>query len=239
MEEQRRVAVVTGGNRGLGFGVAKALAEHGHRVVLTARNPEHAEVAAQELARENLDVVHFKLDVTKPAEAARLAAFINEHYERIDALINNAGVLPDGRNTPDYSVMMADPELVLKTFDTNTLGALRVTQALLPLMKAQNSGNIVNVSSGMGALTDMRGGSPAYRLSKVSLNALTRIFAAELAGTGIKVNSVCPGWVRTDLGGPHATRSVEDGVKGILWAAMLDESGPSGGFFRDAQPIDW
>jgi NAD(P)-dependent dehydrogenase (short-subunit alcohol dehydrogenase family) len=223
----------------LGFGVSKALAEQGYRVVLKARKPEAAAVAAQELAREDLDVAHFKLDVTNAAEAARLAAFINEHYERIDALVNNAGVLPDGRSTPDYSVMMADPALVLKTFDTNTLGALRVTQALLPLMKAQGSGNIVNVSSGMGALTDMRGGSPAYRLSKTALNALTRVFAAELEGTGIKINSVCPGWVRTELGGPHATRSVEDGVKGILWAAMLGEDGPSGGFFRDAQPIDW
>jgi NAD(P)-dependent dehydrogenase (short-subunit alcohol dehydrogenase family) len=136
-------------------------------------------------------------------------------------------------------VLDVPPELVLAAFETNTLGALKVTQALAPLLVAAGGGNVVNVSSGMGGLTEMGGGSTPYRLSKAALNALTRVLHAELSGRGVRVNSVCPGWVRTDMGGASAPRGVDQGASGIVWAATLEEGGPSGGFFRDGRPIAW
>jgi NAD(P)-dependent dehydrogenase (short-subunit alcohol dehydrogenase family) len=123
--------------------------------------------------------------------------------------------------------------------ETNVYGVLRVTQALIPLMKKQNYGRIVNVSSGMGQLHDMGGGSTGYRISKTALNALTRIFASELQGTNILVNSVCPGWVKTDMGGENASRTPEEGVDTIVWLATLADGGATGGFFRDRKSIDW
>ena len=133
--------------------------------------------------------------------------------------------------------MRSDPAIVRRTFETNTLGPLMVSQALIPLM--QGSGRVVNVSSGMGQLAEMNGGYPGYRLSKAALNALTRILADELKGTGVKVNSVCPGWVRTDMGGADAPRTPKQGAETIVWLATLPDDGPTGGFFRDKQPIPW
>ena len=135
------------------------------------------------------------------------------------------------------SVFNADIDTIRQAMETNTYGALRLAQALIPLMEGQ--GTVVNVSSGMGQLSDMNGCCPAYRLSKTALNAVTRILADELKDSGIKINSVCPGWVRTDMGGDNADRPVAEGAAGIVWAACLPEDGPSGGFFRDGQPIPW
>lgn len=235
---QPAVAVVTGGNRGLGLETCRQLGVKGYRVVLTARREKEGQGAARTLQGEGLDVRFHPLDVTDDASILHLRDFIRDQFGRLDLLVNNAGVFPDptpgsGRD----SLFDARLDTVRRGFETNALGPLRLCQALIPLM--QGRGRVVNVSSGMGQLTEMNGGSPGYRLSKTALNALTRILADELQGTGIKVNSVCPGWVRTQMGGPEATLSVEEGARGIVWAATLPDEGPSGGFFRHGQPIAW
>src|SRR5579862_702327 len=224
MSPEPRTALVTGANRGLGFETARQLGRLGYRVVAAGRDPAKAERAAETLRAEGLDVVAFGLDVTSDADAAQLA-----ELGPVDALVNNAGIIASG----------TEPDRLREGFETNTLGAYRTIRALAPGMRERSYGRIVNVSSGMGQLSDMGGGNPAYRVSKAGLNALTRIFANELAGTGVLVNSVCPGWVRTDMGGPSAPRTVEEGVETIVWAATLPDDGPSGGFFRNKQPIPW
>lgn len=239
---QQRVAVVTGANRGLGLGTSRALAQAGYRVVMAGRNQEKLEMAAAVLKSEGRAVDVFTVDVTRQQDVDALARWVEESAGRLDVLVNCAGVL---REPKDFlhpgpaSVFLADPEVARQTLDVNTLGPLRLCQALVPLMKRHGYGRIVNVSSGMGQLSDMGGYWPGYRMSKTALNALTRVLAAELEGTRIKVNSICPGWVKTDMGGPHAERTVEEAVPGIVWAATLPEDGPSGGFFRDGEPIPW
>ncbi|MCO4770408.1 MAG: SDR family NAD(P)-dependent oxidoreductase [Deltaproteobacteria bacterium] len=232
------VVLITGARRGLGRAAATALARQGYSVVLTARRVVDARAAALEVAEEapGSVVVAEKLDVTQGDDARRVAEFVMERFGRLDVVINNAGTILEDRSAPD--ALGADPDLVLRSFENNALGALRVAQAMAPLLRAQG-GNIVNVSSGMGGLSDMDGGYAGYRVSKTALNAITRILHAELNMDGVRVNSVCPGWVRTELGGPGATRSLEEGVAGIVWAATLDSDGPSGGFFRDGVEIAW
>lgn len=235
-EHTQEIAVVTGANRGLGLEVCRQLARRGMRVILTSRDPERGREAVEKLGGEGLRLEFFALDVTDASGADALADQLRSGYGRLDVLVNNAGIFadPSGR---EASVFAADLDTVRACCETNTLGPLRLCQALVPLMPA--GGRIVNVSSGMGQLSDMNGGYPGYRLSKTALNALTRILADELRDRGIKVNSVCPGWVRTDMGGPNATRSVAEGADTIVWAATLGGDGPSGGFFRDRQPIPW
>jgi NAD(P)-dependent dehydrogenase (short-subunit alcohol dehydrogenase family) len=232
------VALVTGANRGLGLETARQLATKGYRVILTARNEPAGIAAAERLQGDGLDVSYHALNVTDEAAVERLRQHVIDSFGRLDALINNAGVFPDPTpGTAESSIFEAKPEPLRTGFETNTLAPLRLCQRLIPLMQGQ--GRVVNVSSGMGQLSEMNGGCPAYRLSKTALNAVTRIFADELSGTGVKVNSVCPGWVRTDMGGPEAELSVAEGAAGIVWAATLPDDGPSGGFFRHGKPIDW
>jgi NAD(P)-dependent dehydrogenase (short-subunit alcohol dehydrogenase family) len=226
-----RTALVTGANRGLGLETARRLGLEGYRVVLGARDAARGEAAAGELRAQGIDASVLELEVTAP-DAAALAAV------EADVLVNNAGIIPEA-GLASRSVFDVAPEVVLRGFENNTLGAYRVAQAVVPGMRERGFGRIVNVSSGMGQLTDMNGGSPAYRLSKTALNALTRILADELRSTNVLVNSVCPGWVRTDMGGPHARLSVEDGADTIVWAATLPDGGPSGGFFRKREAIPW
>jgi NAD(P)-dependent dehydrogenase (short-subunit alcohol dehydrogenase family) len=236
----RRTALVTGANRGLGLETARQLARSGYRVLLSARDLGKAEVAAHALRNERLDVLPFELDITSDASCERL-----RRIERIDALVNNAGVMVESDENPlaagllSRSVLDVAPKLLREAFETNTLGAYRVIQAVAPGMRDRNYGRIVNVSSGLGQLNDMGGGYPAYRVSKTGLNALTRIFAAELRDKGVLVNSVCPGWVKTDMGGPQARLEPEEGVRTIVWAATLPDGGPTGGFFRNREPIPW
>ena len=213
------------------------MAALGDQVLLTARREPEGRAAAEALAAAGGAVAFQPLDVTDGASVQALAERLRG-FGRLDVLVNNAGVFADpAPGDPASSVLRADPATLRAAFETNTLGPLRLCQALIPWMNGQ--GRIVNVSSGMGQLSEMNGCCPADRLSKTALNALTRILADELQGTGIKVNSVCPGWVRTDMGGAEADLPVEDGVRGIVWAATLPEDGPSGGFFRHGQPIDW
>jgi len=237
-----RVAVVTGANRGLGLETCRQLGRMRYRVVLAARNSARAQQAAQSLAEEGLEVTPCELDITDEEGVERLRGLLEQSFERLDVLVNNAGVFPDARGSgrpQESSVFNAPLDQVRGTFEVNALGPLRLAQALVPMMRRARYGRIVNVSSGMGQLCDMGGCFAGYRLSKTALNAVTRIVAAETAGDNILVNSVCPGWVRTAMGGANAERSVEEGAKGIVWAATLPDGGPSGGFFRDGQPLSW
>jgi NAD(P)-dependent dehydrogenase (short-subunit alcohol dehydrogenase family) len=240
MNTDRKIAVVTGANRGLGLETCRQLARMGLTVILTSRDRAKGEAAAEQLRADGLDVTFHPLDVTDAQSIERLGEFIVKEFGRIDVLVNNAGVFLDpigGADPSESSAFRADIDTLRATMETNLYGPLRLCQVLIPLM--QGSGRVVNVSSGMGQLSEMNGGCPGYRFSKTALNALTRILADELQQTRIKVNSVCPGWVRTNLGGPNATRSVEEGAVTIVWLATLGDDGPSGGFFRDKEPIPW
>ena len=240
MSDSSQVAVVTGGNRGLGLETCRQLAQRGITVVLTSRSSDKGQVAVRQLHDDGLDVQFHVLDVTDSASVKALVHFLESEFGRLDVLVNNAGVFIDPYDPTDpgqASIFSADIDTIRRTLETNTYGALRVARGLIPLMNGR--GNIVNVSSGMGQLSDMNGCCPAYRLSKTALNAVTRIFADELKDSRIRINSVCPGWVQTDMGGPNADRSVAEGATGIVWAACLPEDGPTGGFFRDGQAIPW
>lgn len=240
MNARKKIAVVTGANRGLGLETCRQLARLGLTVILTARDPARGAAGADKLQAQGLDVIFQSLDVTDPASIAQLGEFLAQKFGRIDVLVNNAGVFLDpldGDDRDASSVLRADIDTVRTTMETNLYGPLRMCQALIPLM--QGSGRVVNVSSGMGQLSDMNGCCPGYRFSKTGLNALTRTLADELQHTAIKVNSVCPGWVRTDMGGPDAERPVEKGAETIVWLATLADDGPSGGFFRDKALIAW
>ncbi len=231
-----RVAVVTGGNRGIGLEIVRQLARQGVRVVLTARDVAKGEAARARLAAEGLDVALHALDVRDGGQARAAAVWVEARFGRLDVLVNNAGVLPDPKGARAATV---DPEVLREALETNVVGALAVTQACLPLMRRNGYGRIVNLSSELAQLASMGTGTPAYRVSKAGLNALTRTLAAELAGTNIKVNTMSPGWVRSDMGGPSAPRSLEQGADTAVWLATLPDDGPSGGFFKDRSPIAW
>lgn len=231
-----RVAVVTGANRGIGRAVVDRLAADGLHVVVTARDGEAAaEVAAAVRAGGGAASSH-ALDVTDDASVEALAAWVDATHGRWDVLVSNAGVLPDDHGA---SALLADPSALAHAFDVNGVGAWRMARAAVPRMQAGGYGRIVHVSTGMAGLNEMGRGAPAYRMSKVALNGLTRLLAAELGPSPIKVNSVCPGWVRTDMGGARATRAPEEGAASVVWAVHLPADGPTGGFFRDGVALDW
>lgn len=233
----KRIAVVTGANRGIGLEVCRQLARRdGYQVVLTSRNAKKGHTAAQSLAGEGLPVAFMRVDVTDAAAVVGLAGWLEETYGRCDVLVNNAGVMLDPRGS---RLLDAEPGVFRDTFEVNFLGSVRMAQALVPLMRRHRYGRIVNFASGLGQLSEMAGGTPAYRVSKTAVNALTRMLAAELEGSGILVNSLCPGWVRTGMGGPGAPRSVEEGADTAVWLATLPAGGPTGGFFRDRKRIAW
>jgi NAD(P)-dependent dehydrogenase (short-subunit alcohol dehydrogenase family) len=228
-----RTALISGGNRGIGREVARQLAELGYRVVIGSRDLGKGDEAAQELG-ENVSAV--QLDVTDEDSIARAVASIADDPGRLDVLVNNAGIAGGGWST---NAVDADLDEVRMTLETNLFGAWRLTEEGLPLMRENGYGRIVNISSGMGQLSDMGGHSPAYRVSKTGLNVLTRMLTAELGDENILVNSVCPGWVRTDMGTQAARKSVEEGAETPVWLATLPDDGPRGGFFRDREPIPW
>ncbi len=231
------VSVVTGASRGLGRAAALRFATmKEHRAVATARKPEDLASLTAKLEVGGHRIDTHALDVTDERSVTALRDWLAERYGRVDVLVNNAGIMIDR-----YTTRLAELplETLRTTLETNLFGMLRVTQALLPLLHASRAGRIVNLSSGMGQLSEMEAGTPAYRISKTAVNALTRILAVELSDTPIKVNAVCPGWCRTDLGGHNATRSPEEGIDTVIWAATLPADGPTGGFFRDREQISW
>lgn len=232
----QRVAVVTGANRGIGFEICRQLARQGFTVVLTSRSAARGRAAVKALRDEGLEVGYHLLDVTSPVGIKALADYLGKHYGRLDVLVNNAGVMLDPRGS---RVLDAKPKTFRDTLETNLFGPLQLCQALVPLMKKNHYGRIVNLSSGLAQLSEMGAGTPAYRVSKTALNALTCILAAELKRSGILVNSMNPGWVRTDMGGAGAPRTPEQGADTAVWLATLPDDGPSGGFFRDRKVIRW
>ncbi|MBK1990709.1 SDR family oxidoreductase [Sphaerospermopsis aphanizomenoides BCCUSP55] len=238
MNPQNKVAVVTGANRGLGFEASRQLAKQGYHVILTSRNEEKGQKATQILQNEGLKITFHILDVNSDESCQKLAEFIQEKFGKLDVLINNAGILIDPKDQ-GQSIFESEIETWEKTMETNVYGVFRVTKALVPLMKKQRYGRIVNVSSGMGQLSHMDAGYPGYRLSKTALNALTRMLANELQINNILVNSICPGWVKTDMGGSEAPRTPEKGVDTMIWLATLPDGSATGNFFRDHQPIAW
>lgn len=230
-----RIAIVSGGNRGIGRQVCHDLAARGLHVVLTARKAASGAEAAAALREEGLPVSFHQLDVTDATSVRRLTKEVADRYGRADVLVNNAAISMD----EDGAALRVDLAVVRQTMETNFFAPLRLCQALIPLMQRHGYGRIVNVTSRMGSLAQMGGRHLGYRSSKTALNALTRVLAAELRGSNILANSVDPGWVRTEMGGMGAPRSVEEGAATIVWAATLPDGGPSGQFFRDRQEQAW
>ena len=227
------IALVTGGNRGIGFEVCRQLGRRGYKVLLGSRDLAKGEQAAAKLRSEGHVVTALRLDVASEEDIARLA-----ELERVDALVNNAGIAPD-RAHSDTSALYVPADLLRLGFQVNTLGPYLICQQIVPIMKRHGYGRVVNVSTGMAQLAEMNGRSPGYRFSKTALNALTRVLADELRGTNILVNSVDPGWVKTDMGGPGAVLTPEQGAETIVWLATLPDGGPSGGFFKKKKQIAW
>src|SRR5918911_3906485 len=226
---KQQVALVTGSNRGIGFEIAKQLAMKKIHVILTSRNLANGEVAVSNLDRDGVEnVVAMELDVSNQISVDSLSNEVEKTFGRLDILVNNAAILIDKDDTVASN---ADLETVKATLETNLIGAWRMCKAFIPLMKKNGYGRIVNVSSGSGQFEYMAksgGYWPAYSVSKTSLNALTVILASELKRSNILVNAVCPGWVRTDMGGNNAPRSVEEGAATPVWLATLPDGGPTG-----------
>ena len=229
-----RVALVSGANRGLGFEVARQLSEHGITVLLGARDMDKGLHAARQLHGAAGEVIAVQLDVTRADDVTRLARWIDVTYGRLDVLVNNAG----GYYDHDAHASNDDLAPALEAMQTHLFGSWRLCSAMLPLMRRHGYGRIVNVSSGCAASASSSGVCVAYRTSKSALNAYTRTLAAELEGSGITVNAVCPGWTATDLGGAGG-RPVSVGAAGVVWAASLPTPAPTGRFFRDGEQIAW
>ena len=237
---KQQVALVTGSNRGIGFEIAKQLALKKIQVVLTSRNPTNGEAALRKLTRDGVKkVVFMQLDVSNQVSVENLSNEVEKTFGRLDILVNNAAILID---RDDVVASNVDLEVVKATLETNLIGAWRMCKAFIPVMKKNGYGRIVNISSGAGQFEYMAtsgGYWPAYSVSKASLNALTVMLASELRGTNILVNAVCPGWVRTDMGGSNAPRSIEEGAATPVWLATLPDRGPTGQNYYDKKQISW
>jgi NAD(P)-dependent dehydrogenase (short-subunit alcohol dehydrogenase family) len=239
MAKEKRIALVTGANKGIGFEVARDLARKGFHVFLGARNEKAGQAAVEKLqgentARSGITATFIKIDISKPDSIRRAAEEFSRKSDRLDTLVNNAGILLDD----DKDVLMVAPETFETTLRTNTLGALLVSQAFVPFLKKSDAPRIVNVSSGGGQLAGGADGwAPAYCISKTALNGVTAQLAAALPK--FAVNSVCPGWVQTDMGGANATRSVGEGATGIVWLAVDAPQNETGKFWRDRKVIPW
>jgi NAD(P)-dependent dehydrogenase (short-subunit alcohol dehydrogenase family) len=235
-----KVALVTGASRGIGRAVATGLAAEGLGVIVSASTLTGAESTARAIRAAGGVAEAYPLRFPEPEKIPLLKDLVISRFGRLDVLVNNAGVYLDNpRHLPHSSITNLDPDLLITTMAINVDGPHRLIAAFLPLMKQQNYGRIVNVSSGLGRFGDLDSIGPFYRLSKLALNGLTRIVASEVEQFNILVNAVCPGWVRTDMGGPEAPRSPSDAARGVIWAALLPDGGPSGSFFRDGVPLSW
>ena len=245
MTNAKKVALVTGANKGLGYEMARQLAQAGITVVLAARDQAKGESAVEKLKAKGLDVRFLKLDVTNEADYAKAATFLEKNFGKLDILINNAGISADG--LAGTSVSATTQQSLQTTFETNFFAPIALTQTLLPLLKKSEAGRIVNMSSILGSQTlhadpnspiyDFK--SLSYDASKAALNSFTIHLAHELKDTKIKVNSAHPGWVKTDMGTDAAPMEIPDGGKTGVALALLDESGPNGGFFHMGQPLPW
>jgi NAD(P)-dependent dehydrogenase (short-subunit alcohol dehydrogenase family) len=239
-----RVAFITGANRGIGLELSRQLAKLHFTVLMGCRSVESGKAVAEVLHSEGLTVEMVELDVTKQDHIDRTFDYVVSKFGRLDVLINNAAVFLDPPKNPDgslgdRSVLRAKPEIIYRSMETNTIAPLKLCQRFVPLMLKNNYGRIINISSGVAQLSEMNGGMPAYRMSKVSLNALTRILADELKNTNVLINSVDPGWVKTRMGGQNAELTPEESASKIIWLATLPDGGPSGGFFYETEKLLW
>jgi NAD(P)-dependent dehydrogenase (short-subunit alcohol dehydrogenase family) len=239
----KRVALVTGANRGIGYAISRRLGEQNITVIMGARDPNKGTEACSRLQGKGLDV-HFELlDVTDERSIKTAIESVRTHFGRLDILVNNAGIMIDG----EEDALNVDQETIQETMQTNVMGPLMLCQCCIPLMQAGGYGRIVNMASGLGSLTEMadRGSeyaglrSPAYRLSKAGLNCITTLLAKEVRDDNILVNSASPGWVRTDMGGDQAPLTPEQGADTPVWLATLPNGGPTGGFYRERTLIPW
>jgi NAD(P)-dependent dehydrogenase (short-subunit alcohol dehydrogenase family) len=231
MTTQEKIVLATGANKGIGFEVARQLAARGCRVFVGARNEKAGREAAKKIGR---GATFLELDVSKPDSIRRAAVEFGKSAKHLDVLVNNAGIIVDG----DEAILKITPEQFEQTARTNALGPLLVAQEFQPFLLRSSAPRIVNVSSGGGQLTDGADGwAPAYCISKTTLNGITVQLAAALPK--FAVNAVCPGWVRTDMGGANATRSVADGAAGIVWLAAEAPQNLTAKFFRDQKEIPW
>jgi NAD(P)-dependent dehydrogenase (short-subunit alcohol dehydrogenase family) len=242
-EHDKRVALVSGANRGLGLAISQGLAEHGITVILGVRDSKKGAQACSRLKRRGLDVHLEVLDVANQRSIQTAVKHIQTRFGRLDILVNNAGIMIDG----EESVLDVSWHIIHKTLQTNVMGPLRLCKSCIPLMKAGGYGRVVNLASSLGSLTEMADPdstaamvrTPAYRLSKTALNCMTILIAQEVRDDNILVNSACPGWVRTALGGDEAPLTPQQGADTPIWLAMLPDGGPTGGFFREREPVPW
>ena len=224
--------VITGGNRGIGYGLLKILSDK-HNVIITVRDNKKGQSTIDELGHSKNEINYVVMDVDNSDSVIRAADDIKQRFNNVDLLINNAGIFIKEYQLP---AIETSEDSILKTFNTNTLGVLRVCKSIVPLMV--NGSRIINISSGMGQLDEMNSGSTAYRISKTALNALTKILSNELLSMGIKVNTICPGWVKTDMGGENATLTIEESTSQIVAFALRDNF-PNGQFLRHGEIIPW
>jgi NAD(P)-dependent dehydrogenase (short-subunit alcohol dehydrogenase family) len=229
------VAVVTGANRGIGLETSRQLLDRGMRVVMTGRDERATERALRSLGDTRGEAIAARMDVTDPVSVSAAYRTIVDRFGTVDVLVNNAAVLL----FEDADVLSIPQDGFRQTFETNLFGVIEVCRVFVPPMATRGYGRIVNVSSGAGQLASMSTYAPAYSISKAALNAFTRILAATYAGRGVLANAADPGWVRTDMGGPSAPRSVPEGADTIVWLATLPDNGPTGGFFKDRRPVEW
>ncbi len=229
-----KVVLITGANRGIGLEIGKQLLAKDFTVVFTMRNMAIGRPIVNDIRKDYKKAWFHQLDVSEEQSIADVVTYIDEACERIDVLINNAAILHDQNHA---SVQVSLPE-IREIMETNLYGPMMVTRAMIPFLKKSEDPRVINISSTMGQLSTMGAGYAAYRISKTALNALTVIQSKELARDGIKVNSMCPGWVKTKMGGPSATRSLEEGAETAIWLATSGNI-PSGKFFKDRKEIPW
>lgn len=232
----QKIAIVTGANRGIGREIARQLMKEDVFVVAGVRDPAKCEATTAELRAGGDNAVAYPLDVNDTRNVRLFVEHVVKQHGRPSILVNNAGIFPESSKA---RVEDTPTSLWRQTFETNVFGVVRMCREVIPHMKKLRYGRIVNLSSGMGQMSQMTANSPAYRVSKAALNALTITLAAEVKGTGILVNSMSPGWVKTDMGGPDAPRSPEEAADTAVWLSTLPSTGPTGQFFRDRKPIPW
>lgn len=234
-DPDRPVALVTGASSGIGEATSKHLAKAGYTLMVTARRSDRLESLVGDIEKAGGHARPFVCDITDPGSVHSMIDEVLAHSNRLDVLVNNAGVYPD----EGVSVFAISLDTLRDTFSVNTFGPFMMCQAFVPMMMENDYGRIVNVSSGYGAITQMGGYTAAYKMSKVSLNALTRIVASETRRYNIKVNAADPGWVATDMGGKFAPRTIQEGTDTIVWLATLPDDGPTNGFFYDREMRTW
>ena len=230
--QNKQNIVITGGNRGIGYGLLKILSDK-HNVIITVRDNKKGQSTVAEFGHSKNEINYVVMDVDNSDSVIKASENIKQRFNNVDLLINNAGIFIKEYQLP---AIETSEDSILKTFNTNTLGVLRVCKSIVPLMG--NGSRIINISSGMGQLDEMNSGSTAYRISKTALNALTKILSNELLSMGIKVNTICPGWVKTDMGGENATLTIEESTTQIVAFALRDNF-PNGQFLRHGEIIPW